>query len=94
MKKTDKDDPVDTSIPFALVSYDDKMPEELRERAIEWMLASSLVREHFKDENTTILWFQTTNPLLGGISPRKMICEGRFKKLLKFIQTSLDENSR
>jgi len=84
------------NIPLSSVRYDQKkMPEELRERFIEWATAINLVAGFFKgDQEKTILWFFMQNPLLGGISPRDMIRVGRFKKLLNFIQTALDENHR
>jgi len=44
------------------------------------------------DERKTWLWFNTENPLLGGVSPWDMICRGRGEKLLKFVTTSIDEN--
>lgn len=83
-----------SQIPLASVRYDNKMPRQLLERTKEWANAIALVSEYFNDFNKTMLWFGIPNPLLGGISPRDMIRIGRFKKLLKFIQTSLDENKR
>ena len=91
-KKTDLS--VATKVPLNSVRYDDKMPSELKERLTEWATAINLVAEFFNDEEKTILWFSTPNPLLGDISPRNMIKMGRFQKLFKFIQTALDENSR
>ena len=76
------------------VRYDQKMPEELRERLIEWATAINLVANFFGSGEKAILWFQTANPLLGNMTPRDMIRVGRFKKLLKFIQTALEENRR
>jgi hypothetical protein len=70
------------------------MPAELRERLIEWATAINLVANFFGDGDKALLWFQTPNPLLGNMTPRDMIRVGRFKKLLKFIQTALDENIR
>ena len=70
------------------------MPSDLRERLVEWATAINLVGSYFNDANKTMLWFQISNPQLGGMSPRDMIRVGRFKKLLKFIQTALDENTR
>lgn len=82
------------NVPVSSVRYDEKMPSELRERVVEWATAINLVGEYFKDANKTMLWFQIPNPQLGGMSPRDMIRVGRFKKLLRFVQTALDENSR
>lgn len=83
-----------TGVPLASIRYDIKMPAELRDRLVEWATALNLVAEYFNDVEKTILWFKVPNPLLGNISPRDMIRLGRFKKLIKFIQTALDENLR
>ena len=69
-------------------------PKELRENLAEWTTALNLVAEFFQDQKKTIIWFSMPNPLLDGMSPRDMIRVGRFKKLLNFIQTALDENQR
>jgi hypothetical protein len=54
-----------------------------------------LVVEFFNgDDKKVDAWFATENALLGGWSPQEMIYLGRQEKLLKFIQTSLDENKR
>ena len=63
-------------------------PEKLQDLTI----AIDLVENFFKDEQKAMLWFQTSNPLLGDMSPMEMIHLGRFKKLLNFIQNSLGEN--
>jgi hypothetical protein len=83
-----------TSVPESSVRYDRKIPHDLQERMTEWAMAISLVAAYFKDFDKTILWFRVRNPALGGISPRDMIRVGRFNKLLRFIQTALDENRR
>ena len=85
---------VAAGVPLNNVRYDNKMSEELRERLVEWATAINLVGCYFNDPDKTMLWFQVPNPLLGGMSPRDMIRVGRFKKLLKFIQTAIDENKR
>lgn len=52
-----------------------------------------LVLKFFDDnEDKTDLWFQSQNPLLGGISPEKMIRAGREERLLIFVQQQLAEN--
>lgn len=81
-------------IPVSSIRYDDKMPEELKQRLNEWATALNLVAEFFNDGAKAILWFTIPNPLLGGIAPRDMIRVGRFKKLLQFIQSALRENLR
>lgn len=82
-----------TDIPVSSIRYDTRMPEELRARMVEWAIVINLVAAFFEDETKTILWLQTRNPLLGGMSPRDMIRAGRFKKLEKFVQTALAENA-
>jgi hypothetical protein len=83
-----------TGIPLQSVRFDARMPEALKARALEWATAINLVGEFFEDESRTILWFQTPNPLLGNITPKEMIMRGRFRKLLQFIQTALEENKK
>ena len=85
---------VASGVPVTSVRYDAKMPIELRDRMVEWATAINLVGSHFNDMGKTMLWFQVTNPLLGDMAPRDLIRVGRFNKLLKFIQTALDENKR
>jgi hypothetical protein len=77
------------------VRYDPpKMPRELQDRIQEWAVALNLVAQFFKDEQKTVLWFKTPNPLLGDIPPRDMIRIGRFKKLRQFILQALSENEK
>lgn len=84
------------NISSTTVRYEDnKIPKELQERLTEWAVTINLVAGFFKnDQNKTMLWFIMPNPLLGGVSPRDMIRMGRFKKLLIFIQTALNENQQ
>lgn len=37
-------------------------------------------------------WYHQMNPLLGGLSPNDMVCQGRQDKLIKWINNQLDEN--
>ena len=94
LKYKKEDVSVAANVPVSSVRYDEKMPSDLRERLVEWATAINLVGSYFNDVNKTMLWFQISNPQLGGMSPRDMIRVGRFKKLLRFIQTALDENTR
>ena len=83
------------NVPLSSIRYEpQKMPTELRERLTEWAIALNLVEGFFQDQKKTILWFSIPNPLLGDMSPRDMIRIGRFKKLLNFVQTALNENQR
>lgn len=77
------------------VRYDPpKMPRELEDRIQEWAVALNLVAQFFKDEQKTVLWFKTPNPMLGDVPPRDMIKIGRFKKLRQFILQALSENEK
>ena len=59
------------------VRYDlPKMPKELQDRIQEWAVALNLVAQFFRDEQKTVLWFKTPNPLLGDVAPRDMIKSG------------------
>lgn len=89
---TKEDISVAAGIPLNSVRYDAKMPSELKDRLLEWATAINLVHSYFKSEGKTMLWFKVPNPSLGDISPRDMIRLGRFNKLLRFIQVSIDEN--
>lgn len=44
------------------------------------------------DLDRALLWYETPNPLLGGVSAKSMTKLGRGHKVLKFIRASLDEN--
>ncbi len=82
-----------SNIPLRSVRYDPpRMPKELEERLREWAVALNMVAQFFGDEQKTVLWFKTPNPLLGDITPRDMIRIGRFRKLRRFIQSALSEN--
>jgi hypothetical protein len=82
-----------TNVALHSVRYDPpKMPKELQNRIQEWAVALNLVAQFFRDEQKTVLWFKTPNPLLGDIAPRDMIKIGRFKKLRQFILQALSEN--
>lgn len=81
-------------IPSSSVRYDERMPQILKDRLREWANLFNLVAQFFEgDAVKTALWFKTTNPMLGNISPRDMIRFGRYQKLLKFILDALSENS-
>lgn len=46
------------------------------------------VSKYFNDPSKTHLWFETSNPMLGDVSPREMLQLGRDEKLFKFIRTA------
>jgi hypothetical protein len=55
--------------------------------------AFALVKGFFGgDSEKALLWMRTSNPLLGGVTPREMIVAGRSAKLLKFVEEALSEN--
>jgi len=75
------------------VRLDNKIPKELKNHLIQIAQICSLVAEYFNGNPTkTALWFTTTNPLLGDISPRDMVRIGRYKKLIKFITEARNHN--
>ena len=47
------------------------MPQELKERLIEWAAAINLVADFFKDRDKTLLWFSISNPFLGDQTPKQ-----------------------
>jgi hypothetical protein len=76
------------------VRLDDRIPTELKYRLEQIANIASMVAEYFDgDPAKTALWFRTSNPMLGGITPRDMIRYGRYKRLLKFITTARQANS-
>jgi uncharacterized protein (DUF2384 family) len=80
-------------VPSNSVRYDERMPQILKDRLREWANLFNLVAQFFEgDAIKTALWFKTTNPMLGDITPRDMIRYGRYQKLLKFIHNALSEN--
>ena len=80
-------------VPSSSVRYDERMPQILKDRLKEWANLFNLVAQFFEgDPIKTALWFKTTNPMLGNITPRDMIRYGRYTKLLKFILNALSEN--
>jgi hypothetical protein len=74
------------------VRFDDDMPVSVRERLQEIANTINLVARFFGgDADKTGTWFKTRNPLLGDISPRDMICLGRFQRLRKFIWLAMGD---
>lgn len=77
------------------VRYDDDIPYKVLERMEEIASVINMVADVFAgDANKTSLWFKTSNPLLGDVSPRDMIRLGRYNKLRKFIISALMERNR
>lgn len=63
-----------------------RMPEKMKIRLREIANICELVAEHFNgDPSKTALWFNSKNPMLGGITPRDMLRFGRYSKLVQII---------
>ena len=55
----------------------------------------TLVNEFFKGNDEKVkAWFETTNPMLGDVSPMSMIMWGRSEKLLAFVKNCIDGNKK
>jgi len=77
------------------VRLDSRIPQDLKERLEQIANICTLVAEYFNgDADKTVLWFKTSNPQLGGISPRDMIRYGRYKKLLIFVTEARQANAK
>ena|SRR3990167_4290181 len=75
------------------IRYDTRMSNELQERLEEIGNIINLTASFFNgDLKKTSIWFKTKNPLLGDISPKEMICYGRYDKLRKFILNAIAGN--
>lgn len=68
------------------------LEEELNPTTAEEQV-EALVKEHMGWTNDQFgNWYFTLNPLLGGITPNDMVCQGRHDKLIKWIKNQLDED--
>lgn len=75
------------------VRYDGRMPVDLEDFFRELISVLAVVSKQFDgDKQETLLWFNMPNTLLGGLSPAQMITLGKHKKLMKFIQRSIEGN--
>lgn len=75
------------------VRLDGRIPADLKERLEQIANICNIVAAHFEgDPAKTALWFRTSNPVLGGISPRDMIRFGRYKRLFDFILRAKEHN--
>jgi len=81
-----------TSLSVGSVRFDSKIPALLAQRLEEiGNIANRIASVFDGDANKSALWFRTPNPMLGEISPRDMLRMGRYKRLVKFINESLQE---
>ena len=72
------------------VRYDEKMPEVVKERLLEIANVCELVASYFDGNlDKTAMWFKAQNPMFGEMSPRDMIRAGRYQKVIKIIQQTL-----
>ena len=70
----------------ASVRFDNRIPNELAERLEEIANIANRVAALFEgDIEKAALWFRTSNPLLGEVSPRDMLRMGRYARLAKFV---------
>lgn len=82
-----------TNQPQASVRYDNRISGELEKRLREIGNIINIVTDYFDGDLVKAkLWFDTSNPLLGDMSPRDMIRYGRYTKLHKFITNALAGN--
>ena len=73
------------------VRYDERTPADLKDFFMKIISVICIVAKQFDyDKENTKLWFNMPNPMLGGVSPVQMIILGKYGKLMKFIQRSLD----
>ena len=76
------------------VRFDQKIPKQVRDRLMEIATLCELVAQYFREDVAkTTLWFKTTNPLFGNISPREMIRLGRYDKLHRVVMDALLDNT-
>lgn len=68
------------------------IPKEMADKILKFNELADLVNSYFKNRKKTHVWFQTENPLLGGVTPMSMIASGREAKLQKFIEEQLEGN--
>ena len=64
----------------------DRMGTVTKNRISELASALEFVAETFDGEQEkTLFWINTPNPNFGGASPKKLIVEGRYHKVIKFV---------
>jgi hypothetical protein len=77
------------------VRFDRKAPRDLQDRLIEVAGTCELVAQFFGGNIAkTSVWFKTTNPLLGDVSPQEMIRSGGHEKLRRFVMDALADTSQ
>jgi predicted nucleotidyltransferase len=77
-------------VPLASVRFDRKIPASVLDRLVQIATVCGLVAQFFEgDRAQTSLWFKTQNPMLGQLSPRDMIRQGRIDRLRRFVLHAL-----
>ncbi len=78
----------------ASVRFDDKAPRILRERLMDIAATCELVAEAFGGNTTkTALWFMTSNPYLGNLSPRELLQRGEHEVLQRHVLEAASEQA-
>lgn len=72
------------------IRWDSRIPPLVKKRLLEIAMICEQVAAYFDgDAERTALWFRTSNPALGNISPRDMIRIGRYDQLMAFVLSAL-----
>ncbi len=59
-------------------------------KSVTYQKAYDVILEYFNgDKDKALAWYMTDNPVLGGMSPYKMIKTGRGARLMKWIRAAL-----
>ena len=78
-----------TRYQFPLLSPVMPTPNDYQERAM------SLVMRFFEGDVTkTLAWWETPNPLLGGVAPLDLVKIGRGLAVLRFVREQLAQNAK
>jgi predicted nucleotidyltransferase len=79
-----------SGVSLASVRFDRKIPNDVLDRLTQIATVCGLVAQFFEGDRTkTALWFKTQNPLLGNLSPRDLIRQGRIDRLRRFVLAAL-----
>lgn len=77
-------------IAVSSVRFDGKAPRDLTERLSEIAATCTLVAQFFEGNAIkTGLWFKTANPMMGDVSPREMIRQGRHTEVRRFVMEAV-----
>lgn len=77
-------------IAVSSVRFDGKAPRDLTERLSEIAATCTLVAQFFEGNAIKAgLWFKTANPMMGDVSPREMIRQGRHTEVRRFVMEAV-----